>query len=206
MTTQAAPDRPTDVDPIALFGEWFEAAALREPFEVNAMTLATVDADGRPSARVVLLKSFDARGFVFHTNRTSRKGRELSARAEAALCFHWPKGEQQVRIEGRVELVSDEESDAYFATRPRASQIGAWASLQSQDLPSRETLVARIAEMEARFEGGPVPRPPHWGGYRVVPRLIELWQGQQSRLHERRVFSRPLSDSKTAWAEAALYP
>ncbi len=206
MTGEAAFDRPTDVDPIELFGEWFEASALREPFEVNAMTLATIGVDGRPSARIVLLKSFDARGFVFHSNRTSRKGRELSALAEAALCFHWPKGEQQVRIEGHVELVSDEESDAYFATRPRASQIGAWASLQSQDLPSRETLVARIAEMEARFEGGPVPRPPHWGGYRVVPRLIELWQGQKSRLHERRVFSRPLSESTNAWSESTLYP
>lgn len=190
-------------DPIALFGELFEAAAAREPFEVNAMTLATVDADGRPSARIVLLKSFDERGFVFHTNRSSRKGRELGIQKEVALCFHWPKGEQQIRIEGRVELVSDAESDVYFETRPRPSQIGAWASLQSQELPSRDALVARIAEMEKRFEGIPVPRPPHWGGYRVVPRLMELWQGQQSRLHERRVFTRPASGG---WTEIALYP
>lgn len=198
-------------DPIALFGELFHAAEKREPFEANAMTLATVDDEGNPSARVVLLKSFDERGFVFHTNRTSRKGRELVGRHVAALCFHWPKGEQQVRVEGPVELLSDDESDEYFASRPRGSQIGAWASLQSQELPSREHLVARIAEIEARYRDVPVPRPPHWGGFRLVPRVIELWQGQPSRLHERRVFTRELSPapgpySPGPWSMRWLYP
>jgi pyridoxamine 5'-phosphate oxidase len=193
-------------EPIALFAEAFERARQREPFEPNAMTLATVDERGRPSARVVLLKSFDARGFVFHTNRTSRKGRELDGQKVAALCFHWPKGEEQVRVEGAVERISDEESDAYFASRPRGSQLGAWASLQSQELASREVLVARVAEMERRFQGAGVPRPPHWGGYRVVPDLIELWRGHADRLHDRRVFRRDLGPPPSAWTEVELFP
>lgn len=194
------------LDPIVLFGQLFEEACAREPFEANAMTLATVDEEGRPSARVVLLKSFDERGFVFHTNRTSRKGRELEGHPEAALCFHWPKGEQQVRIEGPTARLSDEESDDYFATRPRGSQIGAWASLQSQDLPSREHLEARIVEIEARYRDVPVPRPPHWGGYRLTPRMIELWQGRTSRLHERRVYTRVLEPEPGPWTMRWLYP
>ncbi len=188
-------------DPIALFGEWFERARAREPHEANAMTLATVDERGRPSARIVLLKSFDERGFVFHTNRLSRKGTELDGQKVAALCFHWAAGEEQVRVEGRVERISDAESDAYFASRPRGSRIGAWASLQSEELASREALEARVAEMEARFPGE-VPRPPHWGGYRVVPDRIELWKGRADRLHERRVFTR----AREGWVETRLFP
>ena len=193
-------------DPFALFREMFAAARVREPFECNAMTLATVDSAGRPSARIVLLKSFDERGFVFHTNRESRKGGELDGQKVAALCFHWPKGEQQVRVEGRVERIADAESDAYFASRPRGSQLGAWASLQSQLLPARDDLVRRLAEVEKRFEGREVSRPSHWGGYRVVPRRIELWQGMASRLHERRVFERDLDPAPSAWALTTLYP
>lgn len=188
-------------DPIELFREEFDRASAREPHEANAMTLATVDASGRPSARVVLLKSFDARGFVFHTNRSSRKGRELDGQRVAALCFHWPAGEEQVRIEGSVERLSDAESDAYFATRPRGSQLGAWASLQSEELPNRAALEERLAEVDARFPDE-VPRPPHWGGYRVVPERIELWKGRADRLHERRVFTR----AGDAWSETRLFP
>lgn len=193
---------PPAEDPIQLFGAWFARASEREAHEANAMTLATVDERGRPSARVVLLKSFDARGFVFHTNRLSRKGVELDGQKVAALCFHWAGGEEQVRIEGRVERISDDESDAYFATRPRGSQIGAWASLQSEELASREALEARVAEMEARFPDQ-VPRPPHWGGYRVVPDRVELWKGRADRLHERRVFTRGAAE---AWVETRLFP
>lgn len=188
-------------DPIELFREVFDRATAREPHEANAMTLATVDERGRPSARIVLLKSFDARGFVFHTNRLSRKGRELDCQRVAALCFHWPAGEEQARIEGLVERISDEESDAYFASRPRGSRIGAWASLQSEALESRAQLEARVAEIEARFPDE-VPRPPHWGGYRVVPDRIELWKGRADRLHERRVFTRV----DGAWTETRLFP
>jgi pyridoxamine 5'-phosphate oxidase len=188
-------------DPIELFREAFERASNREAHEANAMTLATVDEGGRPSARVVLLKSFDARGFVFHTNRLSRKGRELDAQRVAALCFHWPAGEEQVRVEGRVERISDEESDAYFATRPRGSQLGAWASLQSEELAAREVLEDRLKELDERFPGE-VPRPPHWGGYRVLPDRIELWKARADRLHERRVFTR----TNSSWSETRLYP
>lgn len=191
-------------DPIALFGEAFARAKARGEQDPTAMTLATVDHEHRPSVRVVLLKDFDARGFVFYTNRLSRKGRELDGFPFAALCFHWPKGEEQIRIEGAVTRVTDEESDAYFATRPRGSQIGAWASLQSEVLASRDALLARVAEVEARFEGGPVERPPHWGGYRVMPRAIEFWQGRADRLHERRSFAREVATG--AWVETRLFP
>jgi pyridoxamine 5'-phosphate oxidase len=171
-------------DPIAQFNRWFDdavAADLRHP---NAMTLATVD-DGRPSARVVLLKSVDEHGFVFFTNFESRKGRELAANPAAALLFFWSELERQVRVDGTAEKVSPEESDAYFATRPYGSQIGAWASAQSEPIPSREVLEARARELDARYEGGPVPRPGHWGGYRVAPVEIEFWQGRANRLHDR---------------------
>jgi pyridoxamine 5'-phosphate oxidase len=185
-----------------MFVEAFARAKARETSDATAMTLATADASGRPSARMVLLKGVDQRGFVFYTNRESRKARELDQVPFAALCIHWPVGEEQVRVEGRVERIADDESDAYFATRPRGSQIGAWASRQSQPLASREELEARIAELEERFAGEPVPRPPFWGGYRVVPDRIELWKGLPSRLHERLVFVR----EGAGWRTEHLYP
>ena len=168
------------------------------------MTLATADAAGRPSARIVLLKGIDPRGFVFFTNRESRKARELEERPFAALVLHWPKAAEQIRVEGRVERVSDAESDLYFATRPRGSQIGAWASSQSRPLESREALLNRVREAEARFAGQPVPRPPFWGGYRLVPDRIEIWRGQESRLHDRVVYARDAEGDP--WREERLYP
>lgn len=178
------------VDPIARFGELFAKAAAREPYDHTACSLATVDLEGRPTNRMVLLKGFDERGFVFYTNRRSPKGRHLEARPYAALCFYWPSIGDQVRIEGRVELVSDEESDAYFATRPRGSQLGAWASEQSRPLPSRMELVSRYLQYKVRFMGRPVPRPPFWGGYRVVPERIEFWHNGLFRLHDRFLYTR----------------
>lgn len=177
------------IDPIARFNDAFAAAAAVEPHDATAMTLATADASGRPSARMVLLKGADARGFVFYTNRESRKGRELAENPRAALCVHWPSSAQQVRVEGEVELVSDEESDAYFATRPRESQIGAWASNQSEPIASREELEERF-RAASRAHPGPVPRPPHWGGYRVVPDRIEFWYSREGRLHDRLSYTR----------------
>lgn len=180
-----------------------EAKASNDP-EPTAMTLATVGKGGRPSARTVLLKGVDARGFVFFTNFESRKGRQLAGNPQAALLFHWKMiGEGvQVKIEGTVEPVTAEEADAYFSVRPRPSQIGAWASLQSQTLPSREEFERRIAEMEARFEGVEVPRPPHWSGFRIVPELVEFWYGARYRLHERHRFERV--DGQ--WHRRMLYP
>jgi pyridoxamine 5'-phosphate oxidase len=154
------------------------------------MTLATADAEGRPSARMVLLRGADSRGFVFHTNYSSRKARDLSVNAHAALCLHWPTIEEQIRIEGTVGRLPDDESDAYFAGRPRGSQIGAWASDQSAILPDRSVLEVRIREIEARFADKPVPRPPFWGGFRLVPDRIEFWYGRTSRLHDRILYVR----------------
>ena len=184
-------------DPFAQFGLWFRQAQEARVPEPNAMTLCTVDAHGRPSARIVLLKEVDARGFVFYTNQDSRKGRELAARPQAALLFFWVELERQVRIEGEVEVVDPAVADAYFRTRPRASRIGAWASPQSETLPDRAALEARFAEADQRFPGEDVPRPPRWGGYRVVPHALEFWQGRASRLHDRIAYSLDASGWRT---------
>ena len=179
--------------------EAIDRSLLPEP---TAMMLATVGADGEPSLRVVLLKSVDGRGFVFYTNYESRKGRELLAHPKAALCFHWQPLERQVRIEGEAEPVAPEEADAYFATRARLSQIGAWASRQSRPLSNDAELDARVHEMEDRFAGGAVPRPPHWSGFRVVPRRMEFWRNRAFRLHERLVYEREEGN----WRVTRLYP
>ena len=186
------------------FGQLLEQARAAGDSEPTAMTLATQDPDGRLSARTVLLKAFDARGFVFYTNTLSRKGRALAARPQAALLFHWKtlRDGVQVRIEGTVEPVDAAEADAYFASRPRASQLGAWASLQSEALPDRETFEARYARVEALHAGHAVPRPPHWSGYRVVPDAFEFWYGAQFRLHDRHAYRRV----DGVWARGLLYP
>lgn len=190
-------------DPFALFDAWFAEAQASEPNDPNAMALATADADGRPSNRMVLLKGHGPDGLVFYTNREGRKAADLAANPQAALLFHWKSLRRQIRVEGAVELATDAESDAYFASRSRDSQLGAWASDQSRPLATRETFERRFAEMQARFEGQDVPRPPHWGGYRVVPQVIEFWQDRAHRLHERRIFTR---DGAGGWTEGLLYP
>ena len=178
-------EREVDPDPVVQFGKWFEDARRAELLEPNAMTLATATPDGRPSARVVLLKGADERGFVFYTDYRSQKGRELELNPRAALAFYWGELERQVRIAGTASRVSREESEAYFRTRPRGSRLGAWASEQSSALSSRTVLEARVDEVGARYPGDDVPLPPHWGGYRVRPETIEFWQGRESRLHDR---------------------
>lgn len=189
-------------DPFALFRAWFAEATAAAPDKVNAMTLATVDAAGRPSARVVLLKELDARGFVFYTNYLSKKGEDLAARPVAALVFFWPALDRQVRVEGTVERVTAAESDAYFAVRPRGSRVAAVASPQSQPLPSRYELAARVAAVEAGLAGADPERPAHWGGYRVLPDAIEFWQGQPSRLHDRVRYHRDAG----GWTRGRLAP
>jgi pyridoxamine 5'-phosphate oxidase len=190
-------------DPHALFDAWLAAAKAGEPNDAEAMTLATVGADGRPAARMVLLKGHDLRGFVFYTNSQSRKGGELAGNPHAALLFHWKSIRRQVRIEGRVEPAGAAEADAYFATRARDSQLGAWASDQSRPLDSRASFEERYEAVKAEFEGREVPRPPHWWGYRLVPDRIEFWSDRPHRLHERRLFV-PGPDG--GWAEGLLYP
>lgn len=192
-----------DSNPLVQFERWLKDAAESGYIEPNAMTLATCDSRGIPSARVVLLRGFDERGFVFYTNYESRKGRELSENPHAALVFWWNLLERQIRIEGRVEKVSEEESDAYFAERPRGSQIGAWVSEQSEVIEGRETLEQLKADFEQQFEVSEVPRPPKWGGYRVVPESIEFWQGRRNRLHDRLRYRKTESET---WIIERLSP
>lgn len=184
------------------FRSGFEHAVESGIPEANGMSLATADASGRPSVRVVLMKGYDADGFVFYTNTESRKGDQLAINPEAALTFWWRETEQQVLIEGRAAPVTAEEADAYFATRPRGSQIGAWASRQSRELDRRETLVERIAELETEYRDREVPRPPHWSGYRVEPTRIEFWYGREYRLHERVLYTA----GDDGWDRKMLYP
>lgn len=190
---------------LTTFDRLFEEARVAGEPDPTAMAVATADLDARPSVRMVLLKAHDARGFVFYTHLDGRKGRELQANPHAALLFHWPRVRfgVQVRIEGAVERVSDAEADAYFATRPRGSQLGAWASKQSETLESREAFEARYAQVEKEFEGRPVPRPPRWSGLRVKPERIEFWYGAEFRLHERHLYER---DAAGDWHKRMLYP
>ena len=190
-------------DPLALFDAWFAEAKASEPNDAEAMALATADASAMPSVRMVLLKGHGAEGFDFYTNEESNKGRELAENAHAALLFHWKSLRRQVRIEGWVDRIPDEEADAYFASRSRESQLGAWASDQSRPLESRDVFKARYQEMVREFEDRPVPRPSHWGGYRVSPQIIEFWQDRPHRLHERRIF---LARDDGSWDEGLLYP
>jgi pyridoxamine 5'-phosphate oxidase len=190
------------IDPIVRFSDWLTEAEASEPNDPNAVALATVNAAGQPAVRMVLLKGLSDAGFVFYTNLQGRKADDLAANARAGLLFHWKTLRRQVRVEGAVTPVSDAEADAYFATRGRISRLGAWASDQSRPLPDRATLEAKLADVTARFEGGDVPRPPHWSGYRVAPERIEFWWDGEHRLHNRELFVR---DGK-GWTTSLMYP
>jgi pyridoxamine 5'-phosphate oxidase len=191
-------------EPLRLFAQWFEEAKRTEPADPNAMALATVGLDGLPNVRMVLLKGFDARGFVFYTNEASQKGRELAANPQAATVFHWKSLQRQVRLRGPVTLVSDREADAYYESRPRLSQIGAWASKQSHPLESRLAFEKSVAYYTAKYMAGTVPRPPYWRGYCLQPSTIEFWHDRPFRLHDRIVFTRTCPDAP--WTKTRLYP
>ncbi len=192
----------TNADPFELFAAWFAEASEHEINDPNAMTVATATPEGIPSARIVLLKDYDTRGFVFYTNKQSRKGGELAANRHAALLFHWKTLQRQIRIEGLVEDVTDAEADAYYASRARVSRLGAWASDQSRPLPDRAVLERRVAEAEQRFPDEAIPRPPHWSGYRILPQRFEFWQDMPYRLHDRTVFTA----TAQGWAAGKLFP
>jgi pyridoxamine 5'-phosphate oxidase len=200
----SAPPLTEPDEPLQLFREWFEQAKLTEPNDPNAMSLATVDENAMPNVRMVLLKDFDARGFVFYTNCESQKGVEILRNPKAALSFHWKSLRRQVRLRGAVEKVDAAEADAYFATRPRESRIGAWASAQSRPLESRFALEKSVAKFAARYAIGEIPRPPYWCGLRLVPVTIEFWQDRPFRLHDRLVFTRPRPGAP--WSTTRLYP
>ncbi|MDP9096653.1 MAG: pyridoxamine 5'-phosphate oxidase [Pseudomonadota bacterium] len=200
--TPSTPGIPDVSEPFGLFETWLEEAKASEPNDPNALALATATPDGRPSVRMVLLKGFDAAGFVFYTNYQSRKGGELQGNPHAALLFHWKSLRRQVRVEGAVSAVTDAEADAYFASRARVSRLGAIASEQSRPLPSRDAFERRVETLDAQFPGDTIPRPPHWSGFRVAPHSIEFWQDMPFRLHDRRVFTR----DGDGWRKTTLYP
>lgn len=202
--SQAESPEARQADPIQLFQEWFEEARQTEPNDPEAVALATADASGFPDVRMVLLKGADARGFVFYTNLESDKARELTGNPSAALCFHWKSLRRQIRVRGSVSPVSNEEADAYFATRARDSQIGAWASRQSRKLAGRFELEKEVARFTAKFGLGKVPRPPFWSGYRITPLRIEFWRNRPFRLHDRQVFER--DDAASGWTTSKLFP